>query len=155
MMLMQQEASEGRMRMRKLMGVMLAFWLAVVTSGMAAFTPPTPEQIAAAAADPGMTPALLKGAAPGEAAQVVIQIIQAVDSLDIPLDEKKARVEVIVTQLTKELGENAAAAMNVVAANVNPALLPAVGVVGAPVAPLALPIAQPLAPPIAPKYPGQ
>ena len=144
--------------MRKMMVALLACWLAVSVSALA-FTPPTAEQVSAAALDPGMMSALIKGAAPGEAAQAAIEVIGAIGKLEIPLDEKKARVGVVVAALRAELGENAAAAMQVVAANVNPELLPAVGVAGAPVAPLSLPIAQPLAPPIqppiAPKYSGQ
>lgn len=145
--------------MKRVIAVCLASWLAA-SVGAWAFTPPTQEQISAAAADPAMVGALIAGAAPGAAAQVAIQVIQAIEKLEIPLDQKRERVAVVVAQLTAMLGENAAVAMNVVASKVSPELLPAVGVVGAPVAPLSLPIAQPLAPPIKPppvaqKYSGQ
>lgn len=148
--------------MKTVLGILLVSGV-LVSTALAEFTPPTAEQIAAAAQDPTLVGALLAGASPEEAAKVVSAVIQEIEKSDLPMDEKKAKVAVVVDQMNKAMGDLGPVVMGIVAATVNPELLPAVGAVAAPVAPLSLPIGQPLAPPIEPqgpppvgeRYPGQ
>lgn len=140
--------------MKRVMATVLVSCLAALAAN-AAFTPPTADQIKAAAEDPATLGALIQGASAEEAAQVVTAVIQEIEKSDLSLDQKKARVALVIDQMNATMGDLAAVVMGIVATTVNPELLPAVGAVAAPVAPLSLPIGQPLAPPIAVRYPGQ
>ena len=139
----------------KRMMVAMALLMVAFLASAGAFTPPTDEQIKAAAANPDTLGALIKGGTSQEAAAVVLKVVAAVDAMKITLEEKKQKVAALLAQMEAALGDQAGPAMNIVLAGISPALLPAVGTINGPVAPLSRPIGLPLAPPIAPKYEGQ
>jgi hypothetical protein len=140
--------------MKKVLGILLVTGLAVGVA-IAAFTVPTADQIKAAAKDPTQLNALIQGASAEQAAQVMIAVIQEIEKSDLPMDEKQAKVALLVDEMNGEMGDMAPAVMGIVATSVNPELLPAVGAVSAPVAPLSLPIGQPLAPPVQSQQQGE
>ena len=121
-----------------------------------AFEMPTDDQILAAAADPAQLEALLKGATPEQAVEIVNRVIKVLENSAMEPEQIKTRVLALLSQIQLLYGEQASGIISQVAANINPAYLPEVSAPpGQPVAPLSRPIALPLAPPVAPLYAGQ
>ena len=120
-----------------------------------AYTPPTPEQIQAAAADPTLIPGLIEGASDEEAARVIRLCISQIDRMDIKIESKRDLVASMLGQVQESIGDRAPLVLGDAFSDVNPELLPAVAAATMPIAPMGLPTALPLAPPIAPKYTGQ
>ena len=137
----------------KVLWIVVMFLVGLVSAQ--AFTQPTADQIKAAAGDPALVGGLLQGASQEQAAQVILAIIAEIEKMEIPIEEKKQRVGAILAAAQVALGDMAESVMAMVTPAVNVELLPAVGTVAGPIAPLSLPISQPLAPPVAPKYEGQ
>lgn len=135
--------------------VVMALVLGAFLSSASAYTAPTDEQIQGAAAKPETLGALIQGASSSEAASVVLKVVAAVEAMNIPIEEKKQKVATLLSQMEPALGDQAASAMSIVLVGIPPTLLPAVGTISGPIAPLSRPIALPLAPPVAPKYEGQ
>lgn len=81
--------------MKKMYVGMLAALLGLVMSVHAAFTPPTADQIAAAAEDPSKVEALIAGATPEEAAAVLKAIYEKIVALNLAPEDFTARVALV------------------------------------------------------------
>lgn len=139
--------------MKKVCMVML---MVLGACSVLAFEMPTDDQILAAAADPAQLEALLKGATPEQAVEIVNRVIKVLENSAMEPEQIKTRVLALLSQIQLLYGEQAPEIISQVAANINPAYLPEVSAPpGQPVAPLSRPIALPLAPPVAPLYAGQ
>lgn len=139
--------------MKKVCMVML---MVLGACSVLAFEMPTDDQILAAAADPAQLEALLKGATPEQAVEIVNRVIKVLENSAMEPEQIKTRVLALLSQVQLLYGEQAPEIISQVAANINPAYLPEVSAPpGQPVAPLSRPIALPLAPPVAPLYAGQ
>ena len=138
--------------MKKMAIAMMAVFFVVSVAGLqAAFTPPTGQQIKAAAQDPALIKDLLKDASAAQASGVVLHTVQQVQVLDLTAAQKKERVGKLFAVVQETMGATAVLVISDVARRINPDLLPAVAAPGAAiVAQPALPIAHPLAPPVAP-----
>lgn len=151
--------------MKKIMVAMVALTL-VAGLARAEFQPPTAEQLAAAAENPGTIGGLLKDATPGQASVVLLVVVRRVQQLDIPIVEKKDKVRMLFAGVQKAMGDGAVIVISDVVSRMNPDLMPTVGAPGAAVVaqpglPIALPLAPPIeldvpeAPPVAERYTGQ
>ena len=139
--------------MKKVCMVML---MVLGACSVLAFEMPTDDQILAAAADPAQLEALLKGATPEQAVEIVNRVIKVLENSAMEPEQIKTRILALLSQIQLLYGEQAPEIISQVAANINPAYLPEVSAPpGQPVAPLSRPIALPLAPPVAPLYAGQ
>ena len=139
--------------MKKVCMVML---MVLGACSVLAFEMPTDDQILAAAADPAQLEALLKGATPEQAVEIVNRVIKVLENSAMEPEQIKTRVLALLSQVQLLYGEQAPEIISQVAANINPAYLPEVSAPpGQPVAPLSRRIALPLAPPVAPLYAGQ
>jgi hypothetical protein len=148
-----------------IVGMVVLFALATVVA-QAAFTPPTSDQIKAAAEKPAEIKALLKDATTEQASGVLLKVIRAVQDLKIKPEVKKERVTLLFAAVQEAIGKNAGVVIGDVAKRIPADLLPAVAAPGSgaaqPGTPIALPLAppivpgeQPPAPPVAPPYGGQ
>lgn len=142
--------------MRKVVGLTLAAFLLVLVNAEA-FTKPSKEQVGAAAEDPAKIGELVQDASNEQAASVLLDVIRAVQELDLGLEEQREQIAALFAHLQEALGEDdAVLVINDVAKRLDPELLPTVAApAAATVAAPSLPIALPLAPPIAPRYEGQ
>jgi hypothetical protein len=138
------------MHMKKVIaGVVMLFALATVVAS-AAFTPPTSDQIKAAAEKPADIKALLKDSTPEQASSVLLQVVRAVQGLKVKPEVKKQRVTELFAAVQEAVGKNAGMVIGDVAKRIPADLLPSVAAPGSGAAQPAIPIAQPLAPPIVP-----
>lgn len=106
-------------------GIVLGILLAA-TSALAAFTPPTPEQIAKAVADPASIEILLRDASVDEAAQVLAQAIAAVEKSDLPADQKTARIALLTAYVFRAMRYDAELLARALVPRVSSAVLPTV-----------------------------
>jgi len=97
-----------------IVGVMMISGL----SASAAFTPPTDEQLTAAANDPATLAALLVGASPEQEAQVVKAVIVQLEALGLPAATQGARVSAVVAAA---FADTPAASMSLLAASLGTA----------------------------------
>jgi hypothetical protein len=83
------------------------FMLFTALTAYGAFAPPTSDQVAAAAADPeAHMAALLKDASADQAAGVVREVIEGVVGLNLPGDQRDARLAAVVSGALEALPAN-------------------------------------------------
>jgi hypothetical protein len=85
----------------------LALLLAVVAwNAVGAFTPPTSDQVAAAAEDPSLVAALVQDASVQQAAEVAVAIIIQIVKLDLEPEARDARIALLLRYLFEALPDD-------------------------------------------------